>query len=191
MSAGLPGRIKDLCRKVCDTCRNCRPWKRPGPANVVSTTQHTSFNEAVEFDLLFWKDAIVLHLIDCAIRWSECCLIPNRCTATILEAIDKEWCSRWTPPKCIVSDGETGINCHEGRLWAERKQIELKIKPTGGIGAGTVERHHELIRQALHKIEDQCALEGIPLSKQQCLSEAVMVHNSLLNVQVSQPSTKL
>ena len=65
------------------------------------------------------------------------------------------------------------------------------MKPTGGIGAGTVERHHELIRHALHKIEDQCALEGVPISKQQVLSEAVMVHNSLLNVHGFSPFNAL
>ena len=102
----------------------------------------------------------MLYVIDCALRWSETCVLANKQKNTTPSALKTPWVARWTPPKCIVSDGEGTINSHEGRLRAERQGIQLKNKPTGGIGASTVERHHELFRQSLHRIKDRCAEEG-------------------------------
>ena len=86
------------------------------------------------------------------------------------------------PPKCLVSDGEGAINSHEARLAFERCGCELKIKPTGGIGASTVERHHGIARDTLHQVRGQTNRVGIAIQKAEMLSEAIMVHNALLNV---------
>ena len=67
------------------------------------------------------------------------------------------------------------------RVWCARIGTEPKTRPTGGIGAGTVERHHELLRQSLHRIKEQTKEEGLVATDGDILSEAVMVKNILLN----------
>ena len=163
---GVDGALKRLCHTVEDTCRICRPWKRPGPRNISTNKRVEDFNEQVEFDLMFWDREIIVHLIDVSIRWSECGIAADRATKTILEQIKLAWIARWSPPRCLISDGEGAIDNRESRTYFERIGTQLKIRPPGGIGASTVERHNELFRNALHKIKDQTEAEGIEITPQ-------------------------
>ncbi|CAK0892089.1 unnamed protein product, partial [Prorocentrum cordatum] len=56
---------------VVDTCTVCREWQRRGEKSVTSLTFTTTFNEGIQFDLLFLDDGIVVHLIDMCIRWAQ------------------------------------------------------------------------------------------------------------------------
>ena len=85
-------------------------------------------------------------------------------------------------PKCIVSGGEGAIDPNDGRLRCERCGCRLKIKPTGGIGASTVKRHHEILRGASPNAREQMNHERIAIGKAEILSEAAVVHNVLLGV---------
>ena len=59
---------------------------------------------------------------------------------------------------------------------------QLVIRPTEGIGAATVERHNEILRQSLHRIEEQFTVEGIVFTPEDVIGEALMAKNCLLNV---------
>ena len=89
--------------------------------------------------------------------------------------------------KCLVCDHEGAISSHAARIWADLNEVELKLKPTGGIGAGMVERHHELLRQSFHRIHDQALQEGITFQDSDVVAKAVMVKNCLLNVHGQTP----
>ena len=56
---GCAPKIKELLKIVVDTCKICRMWTRPTPDNVVAGRLSTTFNEVVEFDLLFWRQILV------------------------------------------------------------------------------------------------------------------------------------
>ena len=60
-NANVPKQALDLLRSVCDSCAICRQWVRPGNRSVPSASLATKFNEAVQADLLFITDKIVLH----------------------------------------------------------------------------------------------------------------------------------
>ena len=64
----------------------------------------------------------------------------------------------------------------------EKKGTQIKLKPLGNIGASTVERHHELLRDHLHKIDAAVKEEGLPGAEdRKVLQEAVLAKNVLLN----------
>ena len=68
------------------------------------------------------------------------------------------------------------------RCWADRKGTNIKLKPPGNIGASTVERHHELLRDHLHKIDGAVKEEGLPgIEDRHVLQEAILAKNILLN----------
>ena len=45
-----------------------------------------------------------------------------------------------------------------------------------------VERHHELLRRAILKIEDQCKAEGLSVPFPAIVAEAVLANNTLVKV---------
>ena len=52
-AAGAPGDTVKLVHDIVDTCRVCRAYKRPGPANATTARLTTQFNDVVQHDLLF------------------------------------------------------------------------------------------------------------------------------------------
>ena len=140
-------------KEVVDTCKICRPWTRPGHRATSNTRVCNAFNGQIEVDLLFWDKRILLHIIDCCIRWTACKIIPDKQTSTILDAIDEYWIAYHQSPVAIVSDHEGALDSDSARLWADRRGTQIKLKPPGSIGASTVERHHEILRTHLHKIK--------------------------------------
>ena len=50
---GVSQSVLDLIREVCDTCKVCRMWVKPGPSNVCNVDMADKFNVQVEYDLLF------------------------------------------------------------------------------------------------------------------------------------------
>jgi len=55
---GVPDRVIAIIPEICDTCKICREWQKPGPANVASVSLPDKFNEQVECDLLFVRKKI-------------------------------------------------------------------------------------------------------------------------------------
>ena len=117
----------------------------------------------------------------------EAGIIESKETKPVFRALKSHWVARWSPPNAFVSDGEGALNSHEARVWAERIGTQFVIRPTGGIGAATVERHNELLRQAFHRIDAQLTSEGIVFIPEDVVSEALMAKNCLLNVHGQSP----
>ena len=126
----------------------------------------------------FWKNKILIHMIDCCIRWTVCKIIPDKKTETILDAIEEHWFSQHEPPAILISDHEGALDSDAARFWADRKGTKIKLKPPGNIGASTVERHHELLRDHLHKIDGTVKEEGPPgIEDRHVLQEAILTKN--------------
>ena len=115
-AAGLPPEVLNDVQHVVDTCRACREWQRRSSKPVVSLTLTKSFNEGVQFDLLFLDDGIVAHVICMCIRWAQGVFIPDRETHTVLEALDHMWMRVYGPPQFITSDQEGAMFSEEGAI---------------------------------------------------------------------------
>eukprot|EP00959_Pyramimonas_sp_CCMP1952_P060736 1268646-Pyramimonas_sp.AAC.1 len=67
--AGLDNVSFNVIKGVCDTCRECRAWDKPGHAFMPCTGLPCQFIEEVECDLMFYrKKHHTFHLIDRCIR---------------------------------------------------------------------------------------------------------------------------
>ena len=62
-AAFVPENTLHLLQSIVDTCRVCRQWTRPGPRNINSVSLHTKFNDAVQVDLVFCRDWVVLVMV--------------------------------------------------------------------------------------------------------------------------------
>ena len=118
---------------------------------MASSRLSTRFNEVVQFDLVFIEDKVVGHLIDEATKWSVCDVLDNRETSTVLAFINNHWLRTFGPITTIISDQEGAIYSEEGGIWAEKKGIQLRPKPKGAHAA-IVERHHQMIRELMHRL---------------------------------------
>ena len=177
-AAGVSPDVLNLVSRVVDTCSICRAWSRPGPKSIATTHLPTRFNEVVEADLLFYKRHVILHLLDRCTRFTVASLLPNREVDSILEHLHKHWIALLGPPGTLVSDQEGAFQSPISATFLERKGVALKLR-SKEQHAQTVERHHEILRQMLHKLEEQCTADGIRASFGMILAEAIFAKNAL------------
>ena len=185
---GVPAEILKLTQDVCDTCRICRAWKRPSSKSATQVTQAEAFNDRVQMDLLYVGEAVIVHLCDEATRFSVADIVKNREPAEILSCIKRSWVKYFGVPKLFVSDSEGALGSEEAAIWAERLDTSFKLLPRNSH-ATTVERHHETLRQLIHKISEQCRSEGLTISLEDIVSEATVAKNSLLTINGFTPFT--
>eukprot|EP00959_Pyramimonas_sp_CCMP1952_P348832 7308548-Pyramimonas_sp.AAC.1 len=89
---GLDSDRLNLIKGVCDTCRECRAWDKPGHTVMPSTALPGEFNEEVECDLMFYRqEDTMFHMIDRCIRYATGIEIPDKTATTILDAYHQCW----------------------------------------------------------------------------------------------------
>jgi hypothetical protein len=130
---------------------------------------------------LFVEDKIIMHIIDEATRYSCARLVDNKQTATIIDMLTEAWFTYFGPPQLILSDQEGALISEESAVWSERWSTSFRFKPKGSH-ANIVERHHQILRDQLHKILAQARLEKLELNFNRILSEAVFAKNILTTV---------
>ena len=130
-SAGLPQTVLSLVKSVCDTCRVCRLWHRPGDKAVATLRLSQEFNQAVQCDLLFWGQAVILHLIDECTRWSSAQVILSKKVCDMLPAIVSPWFRFFGPLQVMYSEHEGALRSEEASIMFERWACSIKPKPVG------------------------------------------------------------
>ena len=195
---GIPNSAMKLIPEIVDTCRICRTWVRTAPTVRTTVRLSTRFNQAVQGDLMFYadetgqtpQDYIILHLIDEYIRWTVAEEVSGKDVATLLEAITCRWIRPFGAPEMMIWDGETSLSSDEAKVWADRWNIELIIRPKDKK-AWIAERHHEILRQQLHKTQSQLAADGIKLPFKSMLAECELAKNALLSTGQGTPYVSL
>ena len=180
-SAGVPTFALNLIHSVCTGCKACRAWQRPGNRSIATTRISDHFGECVQFDLLFISDHIVAVLIDEATRWTVAEQIPDREAETLLRFITDRWIRIFGPITTLLSDQEGGLTGEQFSIWCERHGVAPRFKPKGAHAA-IVERHHQMLRDTVHKVTTQAQLEKLELPFPDALSESVFSKNSLMNI---------
>ena len=179
-AAGVKQEILALVDEIVETCSICRMWVRPGPRSIASTSVCTRFNESVQYDLVFYKTYIILHMIDCCIRWSAACLVEDKLGETLLNAMDKLWFRVYGSPQELVGDRESGVAAGiTGARFLEVRGIKLNLKARGQH-AFLIERHNEILRQQLHRCDEQSTADGLRVGMENILSESLFAKNCLL-----------
>ena len=106
---GVSDMVLKLIPEICQSCKICREWAKPGPDAVCSTEIADTFNAQVEVDLLFVEKHIIFHMIDRCTRFHCARVVPNREDDTLIKAINEMWISTHGPMGELISDNETGI----------------------------------------------------------------------------------
>lgn len=179
--AGASREVLPLIDEIVDTCRICRNWTRPGPKAVSSSRLSTKFNETVQVDLLFHKKHVILHMIDECTRWTVTALVPDQEQATIMEAMKKIWFKLYDYPSTLISDQEGAVSATESAAHLESHNCKLLLRAKGQH-ANMVERHHEILRDQLRRLEDQANTDGLKCGFDSILSEATLSKNCLVSV---------
>ena len=107
--AGAPKQALDLVQEIVDTCKICRMWKRPTPKSATSTRLATSFNDTVQWDILFYKQHMISHLLDEAVRFGAGSVLASKDSLALVEAITCDWLRIHGPMQVLVADGEKGL----------------------------------------------------------------------------------
>eukprot|EP00972_Heterocapsa_arctica_P114422 16442375-Heterocapsa_arctica.AAC.1 len=167
-----------MVQTIVDTFRVCRSWSSVAPRSIATATLATMFNQEVEFDLLFWETFIVLHLCDIATRFTMAVIVDNRMTDSIINAIVCSWFRVFGPPSRITSDGEGALDSEVARAWSSKWSVKINIRPKD-MKAHVVERHHQLLRDLLHKVTSQMKEDGVNAPPDVILAECVFAKNAL------------
>lgn len=128
-------------------------------------------------DLLFIGIHVVLHSIDRANRWSAGVKIPNRETQSILAGVEEGCITQFGPPSTLISDQEGGLNEVAG-AFLEQLGVKLDLRARGQH-AGIVQRHNAILRKQVHLVDGQAVADGLQVSFEDVLAEAVYSKNVL------------
>ncbi|CAK0897272.1 unnamed protein product [Prorocentrum cordatum] len=181
MFAGALASTLALVKEICDTCRVCRMWTRPGPKSMTVSRLATGFNEMVQWDILYIGDQMVAHMIDEATRWTVLNILDRKAAITIIAGITNGWIRPRGPMKLLIADVEGGLHGEEAYQWLDRWDIEIKAKEEGSH-AQLVERHHDLARKIIHRVRSQLEQEGIAMPLEIVIAECALIKNLLITV---------
>ncbi len=193
-AAGVPPHVLAEVVEVVRACLVCRDWHKPSPHNITTFRLTLSFNEEVQFDLVFYHSLIdqpslarvVVNLVDTCVRWCATKSVGSKEEVELLTAVSAIWIFIHGPMETLVLDEETGMRGRAAQDWAESNGISLKYKAPRQK-AWLVERHNELLREGLHVIETQMIKEGIKAPFEQILATATFMKNALTSVNGSTP----
>lgn len=189
-AAGISPAVRQLIQPIVDSCKVCRLWKRPSARPETTSRLSNNFNENVQMDIMYWQDSMILLLIDEAIRFEAGSLIENRLPSTLTSTITNTWFRIFGPPTILCCDQEGGMASEATAIWAERWQVALKLRPRDAHPP-IIERHHQVLRDLLHKIETQAKTEGLVIPQADILAEALYAKNCLITVGDFTPYTGL
>ena len=161
-------------------------WQRT-PPNAAATLRHLDkFNQLVQHDLTFFDKKPIMHLICAFTRLSQGDWLDSKETHSLLNTFDRIWVRPYGPPEIVESDQESGLINDEAKVYFSRIGSELKLK---GVGAHVrmLEKHHDYLRQLYLRVREQCAEEGINVTKELLLGICIVAKNSLFTVGNSTP----
>ena len=188
--AGISKDIQKLCKDIVGTCKICRKWTKVENKPMAKTRMSTSFNECIQVDVMFWKGHYVLHTIDECTRYSMLSFMKDKTTKSLCQALNQSWFRTFSPPQVILVDQEGGLASDSAGVFLERHGVSRKPKPTD-LHASIVERHHQVVRDMLHKIEGQCEKEKLIVDDSDILSECCYAKNCMMNVGGFNPITSV
>ena len=180
-AAGIGNKILGEIPAIIKTCRECRVWATPGAATQTSITLPERFGQHVEGDILFYKKAMVFHLICRASRWRAGRQVLSKAEQELLDALYGLWVGLHGPMENFHIDGESGLNSDRAKAQLKRDGITLRPRAPGQH-ARFVERYGALLRACMHLCEEQCKREGVTISLEMLIAQALFAGNAMTSV---------
>ena len=137
------------------------------------------FNQTVAMDLKEYKHhkTWILHLIDCATRYSVACLIPTKRKETVVQRIFQIWIAYCGCPKKFHSDNGGEFANEVFREMCDKLGVEVSTTPAESpFSNGVVERHNAVLYEAMCK-----TIEDVKCDPETGLAWALASKNALLN----------
>ena len=96
-------------------------------------------------------------------------------------SVTTDWHRPFFAVRVLIADGESGFTTEEVSQWFDRWQIQLKTKAPDEH-AQMVERHHELLRRLILKVETQLDQEGASVPLDVIVAECFLAKNIMVAV---------
>ena len=126
-----------------------------------------------------------MHLICACLRFSVT-EVTTKDELSLTMNISSRWISIFGPMTVLVLDEETGMRGQHAMDWALSQGVHLKFKAPRQK-AWIVERANEIIRQGLHKTEQQLIKECLKALFEVVLAIVTFMKNALTNINGSTP----
>ena len=117
-------------------------------------------------------------------------LVTGKTEEALTSAISACWINVFGPMQRLTLDEETGMRGRVAQDWAVYCGVTLHFKAPRQK-AWLVERHNEILRQALHRTETQVKQESLISSFQWVLAIVTFMHNALICINGSTPYNAL
>eukprot|EP00971_Amphidinium_carterae_P188088 3733277-Amphidinium_carterae.4 len=182
-ASGVQGPALEELSIITSTRAVCRSWDSPTARSMTTTRTITDFNSLVQMDVMYYtpqqqEQLMIVHFIDAATRYSQAFVLSNRTEQCLCNAIADKWITIFGCPKIIESDSETGLVGQYAANFAEAAGFQWTHRPPRAKAA-IVERHHEILRQSLHKTELQMQHEHRELEFSHVLALVIAAKNNL------------
>eukprot|EP00971_Amphidinium_carterae_P331793 6465576-Amphidinium_carterae.1 len=185
-AAGIPRQVLRDIPQITDSCRICRSWARPTEHSKTSIRLSTRFNESVQLDVLYWTDYMILHLMDECTKWCVAEMIGSTDDQELITSITLKWFQPFGAPSNMIVDGEKGLASDTALHWLSSWGVE-RIPRAPNQHAHLIERHHQILRDLLHKVQSQHDEEGLVSAPQLLLAECVLAKNTMLSIAGESP----
>ena len=170
--------IMKLVDNISDSCDICKRFRKPPSRPVVGFPLASEFNQTVAMDIKYINSQPVLHMIDHASRFSTACLLRNKKTETVIQAVMQNWIQIFGQPQSFLTDN--GGEFVNSQLLELAEKFNISLKTTAAESAwsnGMCERHNAVIEDMVNKVQadTRCNMSL-------ALSWAISAKNSLYNV---------
>ena len=195
---GQPHDVWKLTGDAIATCTICRKYSRAGRHPQYKTHLASNFNELVQCDVFQFQDNLFILVIDEATRYKVATSCNGRYLVDILSALMRGWIRYFGPMRILVTDQESSLMTVEAgeefqRLGIERRPAGTTTRKQGQqhTTTGLVERHIDLVKIGMLKIQAESNRYGIELQPEDLAAEAAMAQNLTLSVGGYTPATML
>ena len=170
----------EAVNKCCAECDFCRKYRQPKPKPVVSFPKADRFNDMVAMDLKeVEKGKIwILHMVDCATRYTSACVVYSKKKDVILNKILTIWLAYFGAPRKMHSDCGGEFSNEILRECNDKFGIETSTTPGDAPFAnGIVERANPMLFESAMK-----TMNDVKCSLETAVAWSVSAKNCLQNV---------
>lgn len=144
-------------------CFPCSKSGDPYPSRKFTFSRiHLHFNDRVYFDIFYWLEDEILHVVDFYTGYSEAALLGSNKAEFILRQLENVWVFRHGDPLELWADQE--FNRGVTMKWAKDRGIKLRDLPARRHNkAGPVERKNRVLKNALERLDNDPKFAKLPI----------------------------